>query len=86
MGKRTDKKMRIALFTVIVLVLLVLIGILAYWKLPSRRDSMTWARTLESSDVAQIEMTVMPSAEAERSRSFEEEEFEDVVSLINQST
>lgn len=86
MGKRTDKKMRIALFTVIVLVLLVLIGILAYWKLPSRRDSMTWARTLEASDVAQIEMTVMPSAEAERSRSFEEEEFEDVVSLINQST
>ena len=86
MGKRTDKKMRIAVFTVIVLVLLVLIGILAYWKIPSRRESMTWARNLEASDVAQIEMTVMPSAEDERHRSFEEEEFGDVVSLINQST
>ena len=86
MGKRTDKKMRIAVFTVIALVLLVLIGILAYWKIPSRRESMTWARNLEASDVAQIEMTVMPSAEDERHRSFEEEEFEDVVSLINQST
>lgn len=86
MGKRTDKKMRIAVFTVIALVLLVLIGILAYWKIPSRRESMTWARNLEASDVAQIEMTVMPSAEDERHRSFEEEEFGDVVSLINQST
>lgn len=86
MGKRTDKKMRIAVFTAVSLVLLVLIGILAYWKIPSRRESMTWARTLEASDVAQIEMTVMPSAEDERHRSFEEEEFEDVVSLINQST
>ena len=86
MGKRTDKKMRIAVFTAVSLVLLVLIGILAYWKIPSRRESMTWARTLEASDVAQIEMTVMPSAEDERHRSFEEEEFGDVVSLINQST
>ena len=86
MGKRTDKKMRIAVFIVIALVLLVLIGILAYWKIPSRRESMTWARNLEASDVAQIEMTVMPSAEDERHRSFEEEEFGDVVSLINQST
>ena len=86
MGKRTDKKMRIAVFTVIALVLLVLIGILAYWKIPSRRESMTWARTLEASDVAQIEMTVMPSAEDERHRSFEEEECGDEVSLINQST
>ena len=86
MGKRTDKKMRIAVFTVIALVLLVLIGILAYWKIPSRRESMTWARNLEASDVARIEMTVMPSAEDERHRSFEEEEFEDVVSLINRST
>ena len=86
MGKRTDKKMRIAVFTVIALVLLVLIGILAYWKIPSRRESMTWARNLEASDVAQIEMTVMPSAEDERHRRFEEEEFGDVVSLINQST
>ena len=84
--KRTDKKMRIAVFTVIALVLLVLIGILAYWKIPSRRESMTWARNLEASDVAQIEMTVMPSSEEERYRSFEEEAFEDVVSLINQST
>ena len=86
MGKRTDKKMRIAVFTAVSLVLLVLIGILAYWKIPSRRESMTWARNLEASDVAQIEMTVMPSAEDERHRSFEEEEFGDVVSLINQST
>ena len=54
--------------------------------IPSRRESMTWARNLEASDVAQIEMTVMPSAEDERHRSFEEEEFGDVVSLINQST
>ena len=86
MGKRTDKKMRIAVFTAVSLVLLVLIGILAYWKIPSRRESMTWARTLEASDVAQIKMTVMPSSEEERYRSFEEEAFEDVVSLINQST
>ena len=78
--------MRIAVFTAVSLVLLVLIGILAYWKIPSRRESMTWARNLEASDVAQIEMTVMPSAEDERHRSFEEEEFGDVVSLINQST
>lgn len=74
------------MFTVIALVLLVLIGILAYWKIPSRRESMSWARNLEASDVARIEMTVMPSSEEERHRSFEEEEFEDVVSLINQST
>ena len=86
MGKRTDKKMRIAVFTVIVLVLLVVIGILTYWKIPSRRESMAWARSLEASDVAQIKMTVMPSSEEERYRSFEEEAFEDVVSLINQST
>ena len=86
MGKRTDKKMRIAVFIVIALVLIVLIGILAYWTIHSRRESMTWARNLEASDVAQIEMTVMPSAEDERHRSFEEEEFGDVVSLINQST
>ena len=38
--------MRYAVFTAVSLVLLVLIGILAYWKIPSRRESMTWARNL----------------------------------------
>ena len=86
MGNRTRKKKQAAAVTVIVLLLLIVSGMLAYRKIPSRRESMTWARSLKASDVSKIEMIVMPSAEDERYRSFEEEEFDDVVSLINKST
>lgn len=82
---RVVKKRRIAASAVIILIF-VFAGILSYWKIPSRRESMRWARSLNASEVSKIEMVVMPSAEDERYRSFEEEEFDDVVSLINKST
>ena len=84
MGNRVGKKKRIAAIAVIILIS-VFAGILFYWKIPSRRESMTWARSLNASEVSKIEMVVMPSAEDERYRSFGEEEFEDVVRLINKS-
>ena len=84
MGNRVGKKKRIAAIAVIILIS-VFAGILFYWEIPSRRESMTWARSLNASEVSKIEMVVMPSAEDERYRSFGEEEFEDVVRLINKS-
>ena len=51
--------------------------------IPAGKHDM--ARSLNASEISKIEMVVMPSAEDERYRSFGEEEFEDVVRLINKS-
>ena len=69
MGNRVGKKKRIAAIAVIILIS-VFAGILFYWKIPSRRESMTWARSLNASEVSKIEMVVMPSVKDERYRCF----------------
>lgn len=47
------------------------------------RPSMRWARALKASDIAKIELVVMPSGENERYRLFDEGEYGEIVEVIN---
>lgn len=50
----------------------------------SKRPTMKWAKELKASDISKIEMLAMPSSNTPY-RLFEEEEFADIVKLINES-
>ena len=86
MRKIRGQKKYMMIIVVLVLLIFSFGGVFFYWKIPSRREAMTWARSLQASDVSKIELTVMPSAEDERYRIFEEDEFDDIIALINKST
>ena len=86
MRKIRGQKKYMMIIMVLVLLIFSFGGVFFYWKIPSRRETMTWARSLQASDVSKIELTVMPSAEDERYRIFEEDEFDDIIALINKST
>lgn len=51
----------------------------------SEKPSMQWAKNLQVQDIDRIELVVQPSAENERYRLFESDEFADVVELVNKS-
>lgn len=49
------------------------------------RASMQWAKNLEAKDIQKIELVVMPGKEGEQYKIFEQLEFEEAASLVNQS-
>ena len=59
MGNSVGKKKRIAAIAVIILISVFCRGILFYWKIPSRRESMTLGAFSNASEVSKIEMVVM---------------------------
>ena len=71
------KKLKITAVAAAVLVLLLAPSVL--------KGSIRWAKALETEDIAKLELVVMPSAENERYRLFEPEEYAEPVKLINGS-
>lgn len=71
------------LLTVTVLVTVVTVGLLA--NPITKKESMRWAENLSLSDIRSIEMIVTPSNENEEYRKFDQEEFKDIVLLVNGS-
>ena len=69
----------------VVIILFIIAGYLLYWKYPSGRDTMSWARSLRIEDVEKIELIVQPSDENERYKLLSQEEMDTVVKLINKS-
>ncbi|GEM_PF-4420004 len=76
------RKLLIGAFSIIILCA---VSILFLTQSSSSRDTMKWAKNISVSEVERIELVVMPGIENERYRLFQEEEFEDVITLINQS-
>ncbi len=70
----------------VVFLLAAVIAYFLYWKYPSNRESMKWARSLNAAHVEKIEMIVMPSSEEKRYKQFSDREIPDVVKLVNRST
>ena len=69
----------------VVIILFIIAGYLLYWKYPSGRDTMSWARSLRVEDVEKIELIVQPSDENERYKLLSQEEMDAAVKLINKS-
>ena len=69
----------------VVIILFIIAGYLLYWKYPSGRDTMSWARSLRIEDVEKIELIVQPSDENERYKLLSQEEMDAAVKLINKS-
>ena len=69
----------------VVIILFIIAGYLLYWKYPSGRDTMSWARSLRVEDVEKIELIVQPSDENERYKLLSQEEMDTAVKLINKS-
>lgn len=69
----------------VVIILFIIAGYLLYWKYPSGRDTMSWARSLRAEDVEKIELIVQPSDENERYKLLSQEEMDTAVKLINKS-
>ena len=69
----------------VVIILFIIVGYLVYWKYPSGRDTMSWARSLRVEDVEKIELIVQPSDENERYKLLSQEEMDTAVKLINKS-
>ena len=86
MAKSSSRKKWIVMITILVLFIFILAGVSLCWKVPSRRETMSWARSLEASDISKIELVVMPSSEDERYRIYEEDDFDDIAALVNEST
>ena len=84
--KRRRSRVGGVLVLILFLIVFALVGTILYWKIPSSRDTMQWARSLKTSEIEDIHLIVTPSAEDERCRTFQEEEFADAVTLVNKST
>ncbi len=67
------------------LVVMVCIGVGLMANPVAARASMQWAKGLEAKDIEKIELVVRPSKEGEAYRLLEQQEFEEVVSLVKQS-
>lgn len=78
-------KKRRLLIAALSIAIICTVSILFLTQSPSSHATMKWAKNLSVSEVERIELVVMPGVENERYRLFKEDEFEDVIALINQS-
>lgn len=77
-------KKRYFIISIVLVFALVLIYAL-YWKLPSGRETMRWARSFKEDEVKTIELVIQPSSEESGNRMLSGEDLAEAVELINQS-
>lgn len=73
------KKIGVLISALVVLI----IAVVAIFLNHSDRDTMNWANELSVVDITKIELVVMPSVENERYKLFAENEYEEIVKLLN---